>query len=249
MEKSRLVQITRRKAIEEDEFLHFANRLYERIWGNLLPPQILTHDLSNTIKNNIITPEDAPVPDCLTCGACCGSLICVGLSPGNPISSNDYWDITREGKNGPFTVDRFIRRNEEDFSCTALEGTIGEMVGCRLYQERPSMCRNFEAGSDRCHALRRAYGLEPFLSLEEMSAALDKISEREKKNAPDKINEVRIREDDETELLRIIVTLNDGSTRVLHRFDPKRESWFQFEFEGKELSKAKELVASRTKKG
>ena len=182
MDKSKLVQITRRNKIAEDEFLPFVNAMYEQVWGNLLPPQILTHDLSNTVAGNIITPTDEPIPDCITCGACCGSLICVGVNPGNPISSKDCWEITKEGENGEFTVDLYIKRNEESFSCSNLEGKIGEKVGCSIYETRPPMCRVFEAGSDRCHAIRRAYGIEPFLSLMEMFEARQKLNAQNKRH-------------------------------------------------------------------
>lgn len=252
MEKSKFVQITRQGKIAEDEFQPFVNAMYEQVWGKLFPPQILTHSLSNTVENNIITPKDAPIPDCMTCGACCASFVCVDVASDSAVSSKDCWEITREDKSGDeYTVDRYIKRKETDFSCTALEGTIGENVSCRVYEDRPRMCRKFEAGSDRCHAVRRAYGLEPFLSLVEMFEAKQKLEkeENEKRENPEGVDTVRIVEDGETENLNIYVLLKDGSEHLIHSFDRNVETWFKSEFDGLTSSKAKDLIASRMNRG
>lgn len=45
--------------------------------------------------------------------------------------------------------------------CTALAGTLGVEVGCRVYEDRPLVCREFTAGSDDCLALRRVFGFDP----------------------------------------------------------------------------------------
>ena len=72
---SEFVQITRRDRFQEEEFYPMVHRMYEEIWTKLLPPQLVTDQLSSRIKNNVVTPPDAPIPDCLTCGACCQSLL------------------------------------------------------------------------------------------------------------------------------------------------------------------------------
>ncbi len=244
MGKSELVQITRRERLAEEEFLPFVNAMYEQVWGNLLPPQILTHDLSNTVDGNIITSADEPIPDCMTCGACCASFVCVDVAPDNPVLSSDYWDITKRGKSGEFTVDRFIKRKETDFSCTALEGEIGETASCRIYENRPRMCRQFEAGSDRCHAVRRAYGIEPFLGLMEMFEAKQKLKSQQSEINNERIETVSIKES-EMQDLQIAVKLKNGAEKIIHAFDPKSEIWFQSEFEGLTLTKAEELIARK----
>ncbi len=247
MDKSELVQITRRASIAEEEFLPFVNAMYEQVWGNLLPPQILTHDLSNTVAGNIITSPDAPIPDCLTCGACCASFVCVDVASDNAVSAKDCWDITKCGKSGQFTVDRFIKRKETDFSCTALEGEIGENVSCRVYENRPRMCRQFEAGSDRCHAVRRAYGIEAFLSLMEMYDATQKLRAQESYIDNERIETITI-EESATQDLQISVKLKNGAEKIIYAFNPKSETWFQSEFEGLTLEKAEELIRGKNVK-
>ncbi|MEP6901578.1 MAG: YkgJ family cysteine cluster protein [Actinomycetota bacterium] len=245
MLKPEFVQITRQSKIAEEDFYPMIFAIYEQIWQDLLPPQILTDGLTTRAANNIITPADAPVPDCITCGACCIALPCVGVRPEEQIADENFWDITIEGKNGEIVVDRFLRRDAQTFACTALEIKNGEQALCRIYEQRPRICHDFEAGSDKCRALRRAFGFEPFLTLEEMSEALEKIENKPVKFASSEtIREVKFAEI-ETGELQISAHLKDGSVKTIHIFNPKRETWRQFEFDGLTLSQAKDLIGSR----
>lgn len=45
--------------------------------------------------------------------------------------------------------------------CHALEGTVGQAVGCRLYEQRPWPCRELQPGDDKCNRARAAHGLAP----------------------------------------------------------------------------------------
>ncbi len=245
MKENRFVQITRQKKIAENEFYPMIGAMYEQIWQQLLPPQILTEGLTTRRANNVITPPDAPVPDCLTCGACCVAMPCVGVRPSEEISAKDYWDITVEGENGEITVDRFLRRDAETLACASLEIQNGTKAVCKIYEQRPQICRDFEAGSDKCHALRRAFGFEPFLSLEGMSEALQKLEDKPAKSEPSEtIREAKFVET-ETADLQISAFLNDGSLQTIHTFNPKNETWRQFEFDGLTLKQAADLIASR----
>lgn len=246
MNKSQLVQITRQSKIAEEDFVPMINAMYEEIWQNLLPPQILTDGLPVKVANNIITPADAPIPDCLDCGACCGSLISVGVRPDENVSAEDYWDITKEGRYGEIVVNRYLRRNSETFACTALDGEIGVHVGCRIYQDRPKMCHIFEAGSDRCHTIRRAYGIEPFLTIQEMLEAVRKLdAQPESSESAETIASVKFEETNAGNL-QVKVQLNNNTIQTIHEFNPQDETWRQFEFESLTLSQAANLIASRT---
>ncbi len=250
MSNIQFVEITRNQKVEEDEFQTMMNRMYEQIWNNLLPPQILTDDLTIKTSSNLITPVGAPIPDCETCGACCIALPCVGVLPNDKeISPADYWDVTVKGASGDIVVDRFLRRNGETFACHNLDGIPGEKVSCRIYEQRPHTCHSFEAGSDKCHALRRAYGFEPFLSLMEMFYAQQKLKNQPEKFQPSEvISYVNIVENAETGNLEIKATLKDRSTQVIHTYDPEQETWRQFQFEGLPLIFVKDLIESRKSK-
>ena len=245
MDKTEFVQITRQNRIAEDEFYPMIIAMHEQIWRNLLPPQIIHKGLTVKRANNVITPKDAPVPDCLTCGVCCGAMLCVGVRPDEELSVEDYWDITIEGKEGEIVVDRYLRRDPETLACAFLKIEAGEPRACQIYERRPQMCRDFDAGSDKCHALRRAYGIEPFLSLDEMSDALEKLDRQPKKRVPaETIREVKFVEHEPGEL-EIKAYLNDGSTRIIHKFNPQTETWRQFEFDALTLAEAAKLIDSR----
>jgi uncharacterized protein len=48
--------------------------------------------------------------------------------------------------------------------CTALVGTIGEQVGCSIYAQRSSPCREFPEASEGCARARSRHGLKPLNS-------------------------------------------------------------------------------------
>jgi len=247
MEKPDFVQITRQNKIAEDNFYPMIVAMYEQIWTNLLPPQIIPKGLSVKRASNIITPPDAPIPDCLACGACCAAMLCVGVRPSEDaqLSAEEYWDITIEGQENEITVDRYLRRDAETLVCAFLQNEAGKPTACKIYERRPKMCHDFDAGSDKCHALRRAYGIEPFLSLDEMSEALEKLDDKPVKSVPSEtIREVKFVEI-EGGKLHISAYLNDGSVQTIHVFNPQNETWRQFEFDSLTLSQAKDLIDSR----
>ena len=250
MSKRQFVQITRRSKVAEKEFNEMMASMYVQLRENLQPPQMPLDDLTAIRATNIITPATESIPDCLTCGACCVALPVVGVYPDEEISSENYWDITIEGKSGEIVVDRFLKRNGETFACTSLDGTLGEKVSCGIYEQRPRICHSFEAGSDKCHALRRAYGFEPNLSLMDMYYARQKqtAAESAKSETGEAIRCVHFVEQPETGDLQMMALMNDGTTQVIHTFNPNMETWRQFEFNFLPLSHAKRLIELRKAK-
>lgn len=243
MSADEFVQIERREKFSEEEFYPMVARMYEQIWLNLLPPQLVTEDLPTKRERNIVTPADAPVPDCLTCGACCGAMICVAVSQTDATPAEYYWDITNGGEQGEITVDRYLRRSGETLACANLGGTIGESVGCEIYEQRPQMCRVFEAGSDKCHAIRRAYGIEPFLTIEEMMTALQKLKVKDAETVPaETIRDAKIAAKAGTNFLEITVLMKDGTLQTIHAFDPEQETWRQYQFSGLTLAAARRMI-------
>lgn len=244
MSANEFVQIERREKFSEEEFYPMISSMYEHIWLYLLPPQLVTEDLPTQVSRNIVTPADTPIPDCLTCGACCGAMICVAVNPKDTQTSPEhYWNITTNGERCEITVDRYLRRSGETLACASLGGEIGKEVGCQIYEQRPKMCRVFEAGSDKCHALRRAYGIEPFLTLEEMMSALQKLKAQDAKIvSTETIRDAKISEQAGTNLLEINALMKDGTMQKIHAFDPNLETWQQNQFSGLTLEKARNLI-------
>lgn len=243
MERKELVQITRRKKISESEFVPASNSMQEQIWLSALPMQIGTQGLSPTVSGNVVTPVGTPVPDCISCGACCAAFVLVAAPPDNGVPDDNCWLITDDVAGSEITVDRFVRRRESDFACAMLAGEVGDRVSCTVYEDRPTMCRIFEAGSDRCHAVRRAFGLEPFLSLTEMSEARAKLDlpRREDVPAKRKIRSVSFVADGHGGPVNIEADLNDGSRVSVFAFDPEKEKFFKAQFEGLTVSEARAL--------
>lgn len=66
--------------------------------------------------------------------------------------------------------------------CIALAGRIGESVGCTIYEQRASPCREFQASwvdgvhNERCDRARAAHGLPPLAPPQPLSEADDLIA-------------------------------------------------------------------------
>lgn len=45
--------------------------------------------------------------------------------------------------------------------CVALAGVVGGAVGCTIYMERPSPCREFDIEHAACNRARQRHGLPP----------------------------------------------------------------------------------------
>lgn len=97
---------------------------------------------------------------CQSCGACCASF-----------RVSFYWAETDAHPLGrvPAELTRKINdtyvcmkgTEQNPVRCIALQGEVGESVGCRIYSLRSSTCREFDAGSEVCNQAREKIGLAP----------------------------------------------------------------------------------------
>ena len=100
--------------------------------------------------------------DCGTCGACCGSNS-GGYTPLTvedrrrlPVVYQTRYVTYKKGVDNAVMLDK---RTADGVVCVALEGKIGEKVGCSIYEHRPSYCKVFAAGSEACRSRRKEVGL------------------------------------------------------------------------------------------
>jgi hypothetical protein len=86
--------------------------------------------------------------DCLKCAACCGPAYdVVEISVRDPVrKKRPEWVVNVDG--------RYQMKRRSDNHCQALR-TDNK---CKIYQQRPSCCRDFEIGSDNCLFARRRLG-------------------------------------------------------------------------------------------
>lgn len=96
---------------------------------------------------------------CITCGACCVSFrvdfsVHELLSNGGTVPDG----LTVELNN---TLCRMRGTDHSPPRCAALQGQIGQHVGCAIYEWRPGPCREFREGDDACNRARERYGLMP----------------------------------------------------------------------------------------
>ena len=90
--------------------------------------------------------------DCLTCGACCREAYhSVSVSLRDPVVWKQPGLIVRDGHR--FSLLRAAER------CAALESEAPGQYHCRIYEDRPRTCRDFERGGRHCLTARRRVGL------------------------------------------------------------------------------------------
>lgn len=115
--------------------------------------------------------------NCRSCGACC---IAEGGRP-EGVASSTGWadctviDVTRlshkvRGKlvtvtHGPIRTRAIAAtptRQIDGFGsiCAFLHGTPGRRVSCRIYTNRPEICRRFEPGSEDCKSAQAQNGFQ-----------------------------------------------------------------------------------------
>lgn len=103
---------------------------------------------------------------CISCGACCAHF-----------RASFYWseaELSLGGTVPPELVDKLNERfvvmkgtNRSAPYCVALNGAIGEQVGCSIYPLRSSVCRDFPYSwqngmhNPSCDQARAAWGLPP----------------------------------------------------------------------------------------
>ena len=171
-----LVQIER---LTKRDFHSRISELNEQKKKRVLESQLPLELLSKYISERRVTDASMPVPECVTCGLCCSFPLIVPVTLGDSERLTSYCDILLDDSEHEIVVDRVLPRGD-DGRCVNLHGTFGQEIGCTIYKDRPHVCHDFDAGSDRCHAYRRMYGFEPPLPDREVAIALERLAERER---------------------------------------------------------------------
>lgn len=97
--------------------------------------------------------------DCQRCGACCAVF-----------RVSFYWAEADDAPGGTVPValtrpvgplHRCMAGTEaRPVRCVALQGEVGQAVGCGIYAQRSSTCRGVQPGDAQCLKARAAHGLE-----------------------------------------------------------------------------------------
>lgn len=179
-----LVQLTRKRGMSEATFAELIDQLGRRRAGLIETGEGPGLDAETLDESRFSAGESSP-PDCLTCGACCAYFQQIAVLDSDPTPRRLAWTVwDAEAIAGPKT--HWLRREPHQGCCIAFNGRVGRQSFCAIYEVRPHSCRAFAAGSDRCRAVRRLYGLEPPLSEVEQMARAQRI----KADAGDELAEV-----------------------------------------------------------
>lgn len=220
-----------------------------------VPSQIPLSRLSKLVAERVITDPAVPVPDCIPCGACCVYGLVIPINRREPEPLQRYIEVTLD-EAPDVVVERVFERDERDGRCVNMAGEVGVEIGCTVYPDRPQICRDFDAGSDRCFGYRRMYGIDPPLDDEHLSAALAKLDAVDR---PVKVRGIEIRvlskkmvfdraaidpakQMAEVVELEIVAHMTDDEIMQIHTFDPAVESWYEHELEGLTLDEARKRI-------
>ena len=247
-----LVQITR---LPKSEFYSTVFELFEKTPA--IPAQIPLSRLSKLVSERVITEASAPVPDCIPCGACCIYGLVIPINRREPEPLKRYLEIALDDADD-VVIERVFERGA-DGRCINLDGVVGQEIGCGVYPDRPQICRDFDAGSDRCFGYRRMYGIDSPLSEMELAEAERKLS-----GIPEKVKirgiEIKLESTSvvfdrtateidkqliEVRTLKIVAHMSDGEVKDIHTYDPAMESWYEHELEGYTWDEAKALIEQR----
>lgn len=243
--------------MSKDEFYPDLAEMGRELAERLIEPQLPLRSLSIRVAGNVVTPKEEPKPDCISCGACCNKPLLVPAFRGDIPVLDAYIEVTVRGNTGAdVVIDRFIAKDKETANCVNLTGELGREVGCSIYIDRPKVCRDFEAGSDRCHEYRRMYGFER--QLEEVEAKYFEwklqSGESEQKVVDaliyprSTLNRYGFDEVLTKDIMQICVFLEDETKVELHQYESDIEAWSEQEFVGLTLEQAKErIIAFRPK--
>lgn len=95
---------------------------------------------------------------CINCGACCATFrVSFYWSESDPFAGGSVPAELTE-KISPNLVS-MKGTNQPAPRCVALAGEIGSEVGCTIYENRSSTCREFEAGTVDCLKARLRHGI------------------------------------------------------------------------------------------
>ncbi len=96
--------------------------------------------------------KDEAGPSCQSCGACCA------YSADWPRFWTDSDDDVARIPPALVNDDMSGMACDGD-RCRALQGRIGEVTSCAIYDVRPEVCRACEPGDDACRMARERHGL------------------------------------------------------------------------------------------
>lgn len=97
---------------------------------------------------------------CLSCGACCSTFRVSFYWAESTAAPDGHVPVELTNSRDPLT--RCMQGTDlPQPRCAALTGEVGQCVSCAIYDKRPSVCREVQAGDECCQKARRHHGLAP----------------------------------------------------------------------------------------
>src|SRR5215203_250121 len=105
------------------------SRFYEKIFEIderqvRVPPQIPLSSLSKLVAERVVTDVAEPIPDCVTCGACCVYGLVIPINRREPEPLRCYVEVTLD-ESPDIVIERTFERDEKDGRCVNMSGEVG----------------------------------------------------------------------------------------------------------------------------
>lgn len=98
----------------------------------------------------------AAVSDCATCGACCREGFDAAPAEGGALPCEMLFRWSDD-----FTIVRRLPQGRGTRCACLIGDGVNHAFRCTHYAQRPTACRDLEAGSENCRLARQRVGLEP----------------------------------------------------------------------------------------
>lgn len=240
------VQITRHK---RTLFYRTLNALAEKRRKSIFENQLPLEKLSSEKGQSVTAASRGAVPDCQSCGLCCIYPMSVSITDNDAAFLKEYLEIVAVKADIEVVVERLLPRDLGSGHCANLRSEAAGRFSCGIYEDRPAVCRSFEAGSDRCHEYRRMYALEPRLDETDLAAELSKIQSALRwgkiTSAYISVDSVRSAEGGGERFGQLTVNVyldNEDKEYELHTYHSPGETWYESDFVGLTIDEARGMI-------
>jgi len=93
--------------------------------------------------------------NCIECGACCcnpNDLKWIEVTEEDSLKING--DLLQFGD-----IEKYAMKQNSDGKCIALEGIVGKSCFCKIYENRPFICKKVLPEDEICTSLRKVHNI------------------------------------------------------------------------------------------
>lgn len=97
------------------------------------------------------------VPDCTSCGLCCAIGMAIPVHKGEDVPKRYLRSVRNSMGFARWEAETHWQMHVKDGCCQALKQGPNGTCMCKIYARRPTVCREFERGSEDCLGILQAH--------------------------------------------------------------------------------------------